>query len=536
MNSHQRNDSRNNLFHSSGYGDSITAKEDDTQAKSVKYYCDGEGSEVSKEGRRLDWINRNSSIDSTSAFNEGSPEEAIFNQFDHEPQLEFDVTGLDLSASMDESGVGLDVGDLGAGSSDLGFGASESGDSLPDYLAEEDFEAALGTPAGRLEIDGGDAEMSENRGGENFDDVAKHGVFEVAGDDKFGRKVVIFSACKLPSNKLLDHRKLLRYAKATLDRYVANDYILVYFHHGLKSHNKPPFSFVIDVYHELDRKYKKNLKQLLIVHPTSFIKVLYKVISPIISHKFGRKVLYVNYLHELNDHLHFDQLVIPKDVLDHDGEMVKRYRPVVPTRMTATFHAPSDSQQFRVSLKFLREHQGGPVPPVVQQTISYLQCHALDCEGIFRRAANSKDVKEVQARFDRGETVDFAVYNDVHVPAVILKTFIRELPEPLLTFELYNHIVSLWDMDKDNWVKVASQLITTRLPEENYCVLKFIMTFLVEVVSQSSLNKMTSSNLSIVFGPNLLWPQGAPANLSAMQHINNFTLLLLDHYDDIFVR
>ena len=69
----------------------------------------------------------------------------------------------------------------------------------------------------------------------------------------FGRKVVIFSACKLPSNKLLDHRKLLRYAKATLDRYVANDYILVYFHHGLKSHNKPPFSFVIDVYHELGR-------------------------------------------------------------------------------------------------------------------------------------------------------------------------------------------------------------------------------------------------------------------------------------------
>ena len=35
----------------------------------------------------------------------------------------------------------------------------------------------------------------------------------------------------------------------------------------------------------------------------------------------------MNYLHELNDHLHFDQLVIPKDVLDHDGEMVKKYRP-----------------------------------------------------------------------------------------------------------------------------------------------------------------------------------------------------------------
>ncbi len=41
MNSHQRNDSRNNLFHSSGYGDSITAKQDDMQAKSVKYYVRG---------------------------------------------------------------------------------------------------------------------------------------------------------------------------------------------------------------------------------------------------------------------------------------------------------------------------------------------------------------------------------------------------------------------------------------------------------------------------------------------------------------
>jgi hypothetical protein len=39
-------------------------------------------------------------------------------------------------------------GDLGAGSSDLGIGASESGESLPDYLAEEDFESALATSPG----------------------------------------------------------------------------------------------------------------------------------------------------------------------------------------------------------------------------------------------------------------------------------------------------------------------------------------------------------------------------------------------------
>ena len=37
----------------------------------------------------------------------------------------------------------------------------------------------------------------------------------------------------------------------------------------------------------------------------------------------------MNYLHELNDHLHFEQLVVPKEVLDHDAELVKKYHPGV---------------------------------------------------------------------------------------------------------------------------------------------------------------------------------------------------------------
>lgn len=36
--------------------------------------------------------------------------------------------------------------------------------------------------------------------------------------------------------------------------------------------------------------------------------------------------------------------------------------------------------------------------------------------------------------------MDFDQYADVHVPAVILKTFLRELPEPLLTFRVYSAV------------------------------------------------------------------------------------------------
>lgn len=41
-----------------------------------------------------------------------------------------------------------------------------------------------------------------------------------------------------------------------------------------------------------------------------------------------------------------------------------------------------------------------------------------------------------------GETVHFSEIEDVHLAAVILKTFLRELPEPLLTYKLYNDIVN----------------------------------------------------------------------------------------------
>ena len=45
-----------------------------------------------------------------------------------------------------------------------------------------------------------------------------------------------------------------------------------------------------------------------------------------------------------------------------------------------------------------------------------------------------------------GENVDFDAINDVHIPAVALKTFLRDLQEPLLTFDLFQPVVRLHSM------------------------------------------------------------------------------------------
>lgn len=102
-------------------------------------------------------------------------------------------------------------------------------------------------------------------------------------------------------------------------------------------------------------------------------------------------------------------------------------------------------------------------------------------EGIFRRSPSMKVVSDVQQLFNQGKAIDFDSYGaqGVHIAAVILKSFFRELPEPLLTFDLYEDVIDFQQISSnggtssDHQIKklaVAKSLILQRLPEDNYKV------------------------------------------------------------------
>lgn len=369
-----------------------------------------------------------------------------------------------------------------------------------------------------------------------FYDIARHQIIEVAGDDNFGRKVIVFNACRMPPQHQLDHHKLLMYLKGTLDQYVESDYTLIYFHHGLTSENKPSFSWLRDAYREFDRKYKKNIKALYIVHPTMFIKTLLILFKPLISFKFGRKINYVSYLSELENVVKCDQLIIPARVREYDNKLRASVKPTAQPATSPLHSPPLPNQVFGVPLQLLRQRSpdGDCVPVVMRDTISFLSDQGLEIEGIFRRSANVTLVKEVQLKYNSGESVNFREMEDVHLAAVILKTFLRELPEPLLTYQLYNDIINISSVSADNQV-AAMKAIVESLPEENYASLRYLIAFLAQVAASSEVNKMTNSNLAVVFGPNLLWGRDNAMSLSAIGPINNFTRNLLDQQHLVFL-
>lgn len=69
---------------------------------------------------------------------------------------------------------------------------------------------------------------------------------------------------------------------------------------------------------------------------------------------------------------------------------------------------------------------------------------ALETEGLFRRSASVTLVRDVQSRINKGEEIDFQrdFPGDYHLAAVTLKSFLRELKEPLMTYDLFDDIIN----------------------------------------------------------------------------------------------
>lgn len=77
-------------------------------------------------------------------------------------------------------------------------------------------------------------------------------------------------------------------------------------------------------------------------------------------------------------------------------------------------------------------------------------------EGVFRISAMKSALVEAQEKIDAGHRIEFSDLTDPHIGPALFKQFLRELPEPLLTFELYPEFIKancklLWKKIEDSW-------------------------------------------------------------------------------------
>ncbi|XP_008286123.1 rho GTPase-activating protein 17b isoform X3 [Stegastes partitus] len=159
-------------------------------------------------------------------------------------------------------------------------------------------------------------------------------------------------------------------------------------------------------------------------------------------------------------------------------------------------------------------------------------------EGLFRIAAGASKLKKLKAALDCSTSQLEEFYSDPHAVAGALKSYLRELPEPLMTFGLYDEWIQASNVSDPDKRLQALWVTCDCLPKTHKANLRYLVKFLAKLAQDSEVNKMTPSNISIVLGPNLLWSnaEGSLAEMAAATsvHVVSIIELIIQHADWFF--
>ncbi|XP_043362492.1 rho GTPase-activating protein 9 isoform X3 [Dermochelys coriacea] len=213
-------------------------------------------------------------------------------------------------------------------------------------------------------------------------------------------------------------------------------------------------------------------------------------------------------------------------------------------------------QVFGCRLDALCQRENDMVPRFVRLCVEAVEKRAgLDADGIYRVSGNLAVIQKLRFAVDReravtsdgryvfpeqpcqGERLSLAdpEWDDVHVVTGALKLFFRELPEPLVPFNLFNAFVAAVKLPAGaERVQRLAELVQS-LPPPNYATLRYILAHLRKVMEYADANRMTRQNIGIVFGPTLLRPEKELASMAVdMVHQNQAVELLLSEFQHIF--
>ncbi|XP_073713066.1 GEM-interacting protein isoform X2 [Misgurnus anguillicaudatus] len=192
------------------------------------------------------------------------------------------------------------------------------------------------------------------------------------------------------------------------------------------------------------------------------------------------------------------------------------------------------------------------VPFVVLRCTEEIESRALGVQGVYRISGSKPRILKLCQAFEiQKDQVDLSDLSPHDITSV-LKHFFKELPEPLLTFDLYNDFISVGKeiqrlSEKDNAAETVGIVdsillklkeLTGRLPLCNYITVQHMMAHLNRVAEQYEDNKMSPGNLGIVFGPTLLRPLvSGDVSMIALLETSYQALLvefMISHYDEVF--
>ncbi|XP_055651228.1 protein FAM13A isoform X3 [Falco peregrinus] len=192
---------------------------------------------------------------------------------------------------------------------------------------------------------------------------------------------------------------------------------------------------------------------------------------------------------------------------------------------------------FGVSLLELQQ-QGlskNGIPIIVWNIVEYLTQHGMTQEGLFRVNGSMKMVEQLRLQYERGEEVELVKDGDVYSAASLLKLFLRELPDGIITSALHPRFIELYQDPRNDKQKESNlKELLKELPDAHYCLLKYLCQFLVKVAEHHVENRMNLCNLATVFGPNCFHVPSGFEGIKEQEICNKIMTKMLENYNTLF--
>ncbi|XP_035934772.2 rho GTPase-activating protein 30 isoform X2 [Halichoerus grypus] len=203
----------------------------------------------------------------------------------------------------------------------------------------------------------------------------------------------------------------------------------------------------------------------------------------------------------------------------------------------------SKERVFGCDLQEQLQRSGQEVPQVLKSCAEFVEEYGV-VDGIYRLSGVSSNIQKLRQEFEAERKPDLRkdVYlQDIHCVSSLCKAYFRELPDPLLTYRLYDKFADAVgvQLEPERLVKILEVL--RELPVPNYRTLEFLMRHLVHMASFSAQTNMHARNLAIVWAPNLLRSKDIEASgfngTAAFMEVRVQSIVvefILTHVDQLF--
>ncbi|XP_032323284.1 ralA-binding protein 1 isoform X4 [Camelus ferus] len=191
------------------------------------------------------------------------------------------------------------------------------------------------------------------------------------------------------------------------------------------------------------------------------------------------------------------------DVVKQWKEKKKKKKPV-PEPEAPPADAPSLRPVFGAPLADAAERtmlcDGVRLPAVFRECVDQVERRGMRCEGIYRVSGIKSKVDELKAAYDREEPPNLEEY-DANTVASLLKQYLRDLPENLLTRELLPRFEEACARSTEGEKVQEFQRLLKELPECNQLLISWLIVHMDHVIAKELETKMNIQNISIVLSP-----------------------------------